>query len=319
MRRLVASLAALVPGLWAPLVAAAAFRFALIGDLPYSAGERQLFPQMLESLDREALAFVIHDGDFKDGDARCDAAVYLDRRTLFEASWHPFIYTPGDNDWTDCQRSKAGAYDPAERLRYVRRLFFSDPRSLGRNKISLEHQSDDPRFPAYRENLRWRHEGILFFTLNIPGSRNNWGKASLPGAEFLDRLRANTAWMEAAFAQARRDDLAGVVVVIQANPGFEAANAGFPQPAYRPLLEQLQYETQRYAGQVLFVHGDTHSFRFDRPLLHPQTRQPLQNFRRVETFGHPWMGWVEVEADARREDVFRIQGQPWAPQRQFAQ
>ncbi|MBL8483491.1 MAG: hypothetical protein JNJ60_14935 [Rhodocyclaceae bacterium] len=286
----------------------------MIGDLPYSTAERRLFPQFLETLDRERLAFVVHDGDIKDGDARCDVPLYFDRLALFQASWHPLIYTPGDNEWTDCRRSGAGAYEPVERLNFLRQVFFRDAYSLGQNKIALQRQSDDARFPQYRENLRWRHEGILFVTLNVPGSNNNWGRASLPSAEFLDRLRANTAWMEAAFALARRDAMAGIVLVIQANPGFEAANAGFAPPPYRPLLDQLRYETMRFAGQVLFVHGDTHNFRSDRPLLHPQTRRALENFRRVETFGHPFMGWVKVEADAATPEVFRVKGEPWSPQ-----
>ena len=32
----------------------------------------------------------------------------------------PLVYTPGDNEWTDCHRANNGAYDPLERLGVVR-------------------------------------------------------------------------------------------------------------------------------------------------------------------------------------------------------
>jgi hypothetical protein len=47
------------------------------------------------------------------------------------ASHTPFVFVPGDNDWTDCHR-RAGAYDPLERLARLR-VFFAgpaDPRPL---------------------------------------------------------------------------------------------------------------------------------------------------------------------------------------------
>jgi hypothetical protein len=49
-----------------------------------------------------------------------------------------------------------------------------------------------------------------------------------------------------------------------------------------------------FKGEVLLVHGDTHWQRVDQPLRHSETKLPLANFTRAETFGYPVMGWVKV-------------------------
>jgi len=36
----------------------------------------------------------------------------------------PVVYTPGENEWTDCHRANNGAYDPLERLSALRQVFF---------------------------------------------------------------------------------------------------------------------------------------------------------------------------------------------------
>jgi hypothetical protein len=47
----------------------------------------------------------------------------------------PFIFVPGDNEWTDCERLSNGAYDPLERLGKLRRLFWEDEFSLGKTQL----------------------------------------------------------------------------------------------------------------------------------------------------------------------------------------
>jgi hypothetical protein len=49
---------------------------------------------------------------------------------------------------------------------------------------------------------------------------------------------------------------------------------------------------------VVLVHGDTHRFRVDHPLLHPETRRPLANFTRIEVFGSPSVNWVRVRVES---------------------
>jgi hypothetical protein len=33
----------------------------------------------------------------------CTDEAFAQRKALFHTSTHPFILTPGDNDWTDCR------------------------------------------------------------------------------------------------------------------------------------------------------------------------------------------------------------------------
>ena len=100
------------------------------------------------------------------------------RLSQFNASIHPLIYTPGDNEWTDChdaQGTKGG--NPLERLARLRSLFFADEQSLGRRKVTLTRQSrsSDPVFAKYRENVRWDHGGVTFVTIHVVGSNNGLG------------------------------------------------------------------------------------------------------------------------------------------------
>jgi len=42
------------------------------------------------------------------------------------------------------------------------------------------------------------------------------------------------------------------------------------------------------------VHGETHHYRLDQPLLDNASGAPPPNFTRVEVFGYPEMNWVRV-------------------------
>ncbi len=295
------------------LAQAEPFSFGLFGDMPYSDAERARLPKLIEEMDGEDLSFVVHDGDIKNGHSRCTDETFLDIRAVFNASSHPLIYVPGDNEWTDCHRKNNGGYDPVERLQKLRELFFRDDQSLGQRKLRLSNQRHGKQFSGYPENSRWEQGGVLFVGLNVPGSNNAIVNPRKPSAEYLQRARANRAWLAQAYARAREARLAGIMIVIQANPQLRAANAGHAPPGYQELIEQLRAETMNYAGQVVLVHGDTHNFRIDQPLLDPRTREPLKNFTRVETFGSPIIGWIKANADASTPQVFRFEARPYQP------
>jgi hypothetical protein len=282
--------------------------FGLFGDTPYTAWERQHLPELIDEMDREDLAFVIHDGDIKSGSSECSDASFLDILGVFNSSKHPLIYVPGDNEWTDCHRRSNGSYDPLERLGKLRELFFADGHALGRRKLALERQSHDSSFAPYRENVRWQAAGVLFVGLNLPGSENNFHgiKGSGPSPEFLARSSANRAWLEQAFALARSRQLAGILIAIQGNPGFHAASAGRGPTGYADFLDQLRRESMVFAGQVVLVHGDTHRQRVDQPLENPDTGETLRNFTRVETFGSPSFGWLKADIDPANPRLFRF-------------
>jgi len=302
--------------LWLGALSAQPLSFGLLGDTPYSAWEREQLPQMLAAMGREELAFAVHAGDIKSGSTQCSDAVLQDIRSVFQAAPLPLVYVPGDNEWTDCHRSSNGGYDPLERLARLRELFFEGDETLGARPFRLERQSRDPAYAAYRENVRWELAGALFVGLNVPGSANNYhgprGSGG-PVAEFLARSAANRVWLAQAFALARSRKLPGILIVIQGNPGFEAASAGQPVPGYRDFIEQLREETQAYAGQVVLVHGDTHGYQVNQPLLDRDGQKLLDNFTRVEVPGYPLMGWVRGTLDAGEPRVFRFESRPWRP------
>jgi len=271
-----------------PVPSAPGFSFALIGDTPYSPLEETLFVEVLQEFDREALTFIVHVGDFKSGSSRCSDEVFAQRREWFAWSRHPFIYLAGDNDWTDCWRPSNGAYDPLERLRRLRELFFQGTHSLGVNTLPLTRQSDVTPAHPYPEHVRWKRGNVLFAGFNLPGGDNN--VVRMP-QEHEQRDAAARDWLRQAFALARHETLSAVVVLFQANPLTESMR---PRRGFTEFLDLLAHETTAFGGQVLLVHGDTHHYRVDRPLRHPGTREPLQNLTRVEVFGSPSVNWVRV-------------------------
>jgi hypothetical protein len=65
---------------------------------------------------------------------------------------------------------------------------------------------------------------------------------------------------------------------------------------------------------VVYVHGDSHYFRIDKPMVNGAGAR-LENFTRLETFGdHAENGnndvhWVKVLVDASSREVFAFQPQ----------
>ena len=282
------------------------YRFGLIGDVPYSDYERRELPKMLEAIADSHVDFVAHIGDIKHGKDRCDDRLFEDRFRLFNATRVPFVFIPGDNEWTDCQRQSNGAYDPLERLGKLRSLFWKDGFSLGRKKLPLEQQPG-----AYPEHARFRLGPVLFVTLNIPGN-NNFGLNNEAPPEFLARNPVVLAWMKDSFALARREKLAGIVLLFQADPSFKHFAQGYGHRGFREFLETLRHETANFPGQVVAVHGDSHISRIDQP-LRDASGKVLANFTRVETFGYPVMGWTLGLIDSEAPTLFRFTPQAWPP------
>lgn len=302
-------LVSLALALLSPSSHAESICFGLFGDTPYNHWERQHLPDLIAEMDREDLAFVIHDGDIKSGSDECTDASFLEILGVFQSSKHPLIYIPGDNEWTDCHRRSNGGYDPLERLAKLRELFFAGRNSLGRRTIPLTRQSQNPAFSGYRENVRWEAGEVLFLGLNVPGSSNNFHGNRLfggPSREFLDRSEANQAWLHQAFAIARQKKMRGILIVVQGNPGFHTASTVSADPGYRELITQLIEETRNFNGQVAFVHGDTHQHRIDTPLRDPASGEQLSNFIRVETYGSPFFGWIHATVESSDPKVFRF-------------
>jgi hypothetical protein len=272
------------------------FQFALIGDVPYTPLHETQYENMLAEINRERVEFTVHDGDIKSGSTLCADAVYTTEQARFERFDRPVIYTPGDNEWTDCHRANNGAYEPLERLALLRSVLFADPAtSYGVHDLDLSHQG-----PEYPENARWTHGRVTFATIHVVGSNNNLGRTPVHDAEYAARNTANLAWLTGTFDEAVANGSVAVVVVIQANP-FEA-NTAIPS-GFNDFVGALRQETLAFEGEVMLVHGDTHTFRIDKPLL-TAAGQRIENFTRVETFGNPDAHWIRVRVDANDPEVF---------------
>lgn len=283
-------------------------KFGLIGDLPYTPEQDPKFINLVNDINRSKLAFVVHDGDFKSGSTLCNDETFYQCKQLFETFAAPFIFVPGDNEWTDCHRANNGSYEPLERLAKLREIFFQDNKSLQRT-LHLTRQSKQPQYVKFRENVRWNYGDVIFVGLNIPGSNNNFGRTPEADAEYSERNAANLAWMQEAFDIAKHDNSKGIMLIIQANPGFGLLPTDPNRSGYNDFLAALEAETLAFGKPVVLVHGDTHSFQINKPLFGSKSKRRIENFTRVETFGSPDVHWVQVTVDFRDPNLFNFQQQ----------
>jgi hypothetical protein len=311
------------------------FQFAAIGDTSYSKIKEQEFDRLMATLNKENLAFIVHVGDFE-ADPRpyqrspdkitmpCTDDNFQRVVATFQKSANPFILTPGDNDWTDCHLVKGRNFDPMERLAKIREMFFPEGRSLGQKTIAVESQTKDADFKQYRENLMWSFNGVTFATLHIVGSNDNKGQTPEMDVEHAERTKANIAWMKKAFAEAKAKNSTGLVLLTQANPGFEThwtpslvgryfRNFSDVKPPEKPgpsgydeILDALVAEMETYKRPTAFVHGDTHIFHVSKPLLSKKTKRFFENFTRIEVFGDPDTHWVRITVDPSKPELFAI-------------
>jgi hypothetical protein len=89
------------------------FTFGLMGDLGYVPAREPMFENVLADMNAAPLAFSVHVGDLASPRLGCDKAFHAHRLAQFQAMAHPLIFTPGDNEWTDCS-------DPLDRLADLR-------------------------------------------------------------------------------------------------------------------------------------------------------------------------------------------------------
>ena len=118
-----------------------AYAIGLWGDMPYSSLQASVgVPNLIADMNRQDLAFTAQDGDLKSGSSECTDAVYTQAAKYFQSLRAPAAFTPGDNDWTDCDRT--AGYNSLAQLDKERKLFFSTPFTLGQTKLHQEVQTD---------------------------------------------------------------------------------------------------------------------------------------------------------------------------------
>jgi hypothetical protein len=341
------------------------YSIGLYGDLPYDDGgpQTQAIPRLIADMNSSNIEFVVHDGDLKQGNGppTCSDALYTKALGWFNSFAEPLIFTPGDNDWTDCDRPNNGNFNSLERLDHERSLFFGTPYSLGAHPMLLEEQGGPPELQCLGldthdnqvpprtltrkpvpcvENRRWTFKGVTYATFDVQGSCNNRCPANQfpDDVEWAARNAANIQWLDQTFAEAKAQGSAGVMLISQADPGWDGSDGtraptrdpitlaendkqpdGTPTPdGFQAWLQRVRADTVDFGKPVVYVNGDSHYFRVDKPLLDADGGvggKRIENFTRLETFGDNAAAgandvqWVKVLVDPSSRDVFAFQPQ----------
>jgi hypothetical protein len=277
---------------------------AVYGDAPYGTSnadtaEFQATPAFIQSINADpSVQDVIHVGDIHSGSQNCRAAYDQSIFSLWQAYQKPLIYTPGDNEWSDCTKVKEepGSDNdnfvthpdlPLENLALIRSIFFAHPgQTLGQNPLQVISQATayDPAYPTdaqYVENVMWEQSKTLFVTVNIPGGSNNdidpWYAKTHPlpwnpdqAIEMNQRTGADVRWLHKAFATAEADNAHSVVILGQADM-WDTSDSPAHQTNYEPIIAEMASDTLDYGKPVLYINGDSHVYRSDDPLQQGST------------------------------------------------
>jgi hypothetical protein len=207
---------------------------------------------------RDDIPFVIHLGDLSRPEYACTDD-WLRRTQTF---WNdqlvkPVFYTPGDNDWADCDRkslaerhselkrlerlrailfASAKTVSPAWQLQEVRTILARTPRpshpeptlqairsvlAMGPSEFAKEwHYITQPDFP---ENAIWWRSGVLFVTIHMISTNNGFTEILLDNPKTAVALakkrdRLNQLWLDQAYALAQQPHTKALVVSTQLDP-----------------------------------------------------------------------------------------------------
>lgn len=283
-------------------------QFVVMGDMPYNDVEYALLEHStgaiavaIKALDPPAL---IHIGDFKKGRLSCGDELFKDHyRQIAFLNPHKTVYTPGDNDWTDCDRfTLAPRHDELERLAYLRQLFFhQDLQQLSKNIPGLVRQH------GFIENARWKIDHVSFATLHIPGTNNGRSQImrsnvddALNEADFRDQ--ANEEWLQQLFAEA--ESTQAVVIAFHADIFEFDHNKPACSPTnrtdcdgYRSTRDSIKQKTAAFKKPVLLVHGDTLAYCLHQPYAE------IPNLWRLNTPGdHKYIDISHIQFDPTDQD-----------------
>jgi hypothetical protein len=257
-----------------------------------------------------AVSAVLHVGDIHSGSQFCTQTYDQQVADLWSAFADPLVYTPGDNEWTDCHKKKegGGVFNPAtgqidyvtgadgnlvdyaggnpvDNLALVRSIFFPTPGvtlGSGRLRVLSQAQVDNKAHPTdgqYVENVMWVRDGVLFVAVNVPGGSNNdadpWYGA--PSAspqqttEAANRTGATLRWLDRAFTTATNVHARSVVVMEQADMWDLDGKDVSHLTNYEPIVSSLATHTTTFRKPVLLLNGDSHVYRSDNPLQQAST------------------------------------------------
>jgi hypothetical protein len=282
------------------------FSFMALGDMPYNLpGDYAAFDRLIARVNSLHPLFTLHVGDIISGQTRCDDVLFARVRDMFATFEGPLVYTPGDNEWTDCHRPNSGGFDPVERLARVRQMFFPDPtQSLGKAPLRVTPQSANAQYAKFVENARWERAGIVFATVHIPGSNNNLQRNQAAVNEYIERNAANLAWIDATFERAREIGAKGLVFAFQAHLRFDKEPPETDlRSGFNDTLNALKRNSIAFGKPVLLIHGDQHHLVIDQPLIGPGRRR-IMNVTRLMVHGEDEVHATLVMVDSDDPDLF---------------
>jgi hypothetical protein len=289
-----------------------ALTLAVYGDAPYGTtptdtAEFEATPAFIASINGDPqVDLVVHVGDIHSGKQFCTEAYDRAVFGLWTAFKDPLVYTPGDNEWSDCHKvaEGGGAYnktshqidyvrdaggdpvdyaggDPIANLSLVRSIFYSNPGvTLGGRKKEVFSQAqffdatNHPTDAKFVENVLWVQSKTLFVTIDLPGGSNNdqdiwYGVPAMSPAqasEVVERTSADLRWLDMAFALAQSDPDIRAVVIVGQADMWDPEKGPAHQAGYEPFVQNIAQHTIAFAKPVLMLNGDSHVYRSDNPL-----------------------------------------------------
>jgi hypothetical protein len=325
------------------------FDFVTLGDTAYRLpADQPVYDALIDRINAAKPAFTIHVGDIW-GATPCIEAEYGRIRASFDRFRQPLVYTPGDNEWVDCRDpaviaayvryvrgeatpedlarlaplqslpaalARTGYDDVLARLADIRRIFFARAESLGRKPMPLVRQADGATFQDVPENARWRHADVVFATVHVTGSANDFYlNDERLAKEAIRRSAAAIAWLQSTFEEAKSADAKAVVIAMHAQLFLDGdANEEFGLPVrggddgpYYLIARAIRDLGAEFGKPVLLVHGDFHEFVVDKPfrVTTSETTPPkFDNITRLQVYGAPDVRAVRVSVDTATPWVF---------------
>ncbi len=257
----------------APLrsVKAEGFTFSAISDIPYGHEQNDLLEStIIPALLKSESPFLIHMGDIKGGGVACSDELMKARYEQI-MRMHPkyVFFTPGDNDWTDCDREQTdGPVSELMSLDKLRRLFYSKTPSYP-NTWQVKQQA------LYPENKHWIYKNVSFATIHLVGTNNGRAQIDKDNEEFAlsqvkARDEANEIWIKSLFEQAEDQKTEAIVIATQADVSrfkySEKCNSKTPVKCdgFAHFKKHLRNAASNYQKPVLLLHGDTSPYCMDK-------------------------------------------------------
>ena len=245
-----------------------------IGDMPYNAEQQKILDNQIIPIIRTSRNdFVVHLGDFiAGGDFLSCRDDNITKARDYIYSLHPnkVFYTPGDNDWTDCDRdSKTQRFSEYDRLSYLRDVFYTIPPAYPK-KWNVIQQAN------YPENAIWIVNNIVYATLHVVGTNNGRTQILLDNPDealqhVLARDKANMQWIQRVKNYAMDYHADAIMIFSQADVTVykdkkqpctkdnQTNCNGFD--IYRKATSRIAEEFKK---PVFYIHGDTAAYCIDK-------------------------------------------------------